>query len=569
MKLLRLKATEAAMFGLFALYAFYFVNSVAFGWFNPQITTDDARQQTFPLYRALNAEAFRGDPITESMMGYLSPIHWWVSYAITLVTRSPVMTGHVVMFIQLMGTLVFLYKLVEYLGGRVPGLFAVTWYLHTRGLPARMTGGLPRGWAGLVLVAFLYYLIRRRHGGVLAVLLFGILTNPPAAFMCAACYGLFLVIDVARNRRSAESFQPLVRYIIVCPIFAAIAYFSLQRPPEFGHMHSLAEAKANPAFSRSGGRFPFVPLAPVWKEVRNAGMQAFFPDRRERNGDLSDYVTGALLAFIVLIAIWDQREKHELIPLELKVFFISIFTIYFLSRAFAFHLYVPDRHIQFPLNTFWIIAGTILVWRAFHKENSPWRPTAALFGLAMFLYLLNGWALGGTANFNTHTTQLQPLYTYIREKTPIDSVIAGNPRDIDGVQLYAMRPGYITDETAHPFYTGFWKLVKNRLKVSFRAYYAPNLKAFLHEIGDEKIDYFYFNRSRYNPEVLKRATYSRPFTEHVKKLAAKAESANIAQELADPKFRPAIAFDDGDGVLLDVKKLREIVLAAPVASLGT
>src|SRR5262249_20906580 len=91
------------------IYAYFFWKNLSRYWFNPHWTTDDALQQTFPFHAVYHPEIFKNDLIAKTMTGYLTPIHYWLSYLITYWTRDPIMTGHWVMLIQLASAALFLF----------------------------------------------------------------------------------------------------------------------------------------------------------------------------------------------------------------------------------------------------------------------------------------------------------------------------------------------------------------------------------------------------------------------------------------------------------------------------
>ena len=558
---LRLSAVEAFMLALFCFYAFLFYQSISPYIFSEIYTTDDARQQLYPLWRAVYHDAFRDDPITESMMGYLSPLHWEISYLVTLITKSPVMTGHVVMTVQLGLAVTFLYLLVKFFSDKIPALFSVIWFLHSRNLPQRLTGGLPRGWAPFVLLSALYFMAKQSQYGVLIVLLAGILLNPPAAFIMAVCYGAFLFFRTI-NSTTRTDYKPLFfKFLISCPFFAAIAIYSLRRPAKFGHIATLEEAEENPAFSAAGGRFPFVPLKSPITELKVTGTQAF----QNKWHELPSFLSQQTLLFIllgVLLSVYliGLKKKRQLIPLELTIYFFSILLVYFLSRFFAFQLYVPDRHLQYPLNIFWISSFSILIWRLARTENEKiWQIRATFYFIvfAGILSLLGGTGLEGDANFNTKTDRFQRLHAWVRLNTSRSDVFAGHPKELDLLPLASVRMAYITEETAHPFYSGYWNLVKSRMETSFRMLYASNPKEFLESMGEEKIDYFVFNRSRFQPAAIKSATSFLPLDRLVKKLVAKNQN-NFFYELLDlGAYSQSIVYQDNEVLVIKPALLQQ------------
>jgi hypothetical protein len=543
------------------LYGVFFVNSVSPYWFNPLYTTDDALQQLFPLYDVIDPEIFRGDIINLSMKGYLAPLHLWISEFITIFTRDPNMTGHVVMLFQVIPTLIFLFLAVRRFSSNTTAFFAVFWYLHTRNLMQRMTLGLPRGWGGLIITAFIYFLASKNHTAILFTILLGILLNPPAAFLVAFCYGLYLLIEAAilfyKNR---EYYRPFFIYLILSPLFVVAALWSVARPAEIGKMVSLEEASKMPAFSRHGGRFTFLPFKAPLEEFNTVGSQAFVNKWHEPNPLLKKnafFIALTILAFFLLLG---RKYDTTIIPKELMIFLFSVFSVYFASRLFAFRLYVPDRHLQFPLNTFWIMAFSIALYNIYRE--SPKRLLLSYTFLATLLFALGGSGLEGTANFNTKTDLHGSLFSWIRSNTPKTAMIAGHPSHLDGVQLFGMRKGYITTETAHPFYDNYYKLVVTRLKNLFSAYYATDAQQFLNILNSEGINFFVFRKADFNDRALKNASYTQPLKRYIQKLVAgKHLEEFFATQIRSSanSYHSAIVYEDENCLIVDRDRLIQLL----------
>ena len=290
------------------------------------------------------------------------------------------------MLLQVLFASLFLFLGVRRMAGTAAALFAATWLLHTRNVIERMTGGLPRGWATGVLCCFLYFLLSRNHKGVLFSIFIGCLLHPPSTFLIAATYGVFLLWQLVQVRTRANARRPLLTYLALCPLFFVLALFVVDRPDSIGSMATLEVASEMPEFSRPGGRFEFLPFKGPWEEIRAVAFQAFVPTRWYYPPswfvETLPFVLGLALAAFGLIA---RKRQREIVPSEIVFFGLSIVAVYFLSRVFAFHLYVPDRHLQFPAAVFFISAFSIAAVRA---TGTPLLGLCFLAGVIFFGSLL-------------------------------------------------------------------------------------------------------------------------------------------------------------------------------------
>lgn len=558
---------ELAFFVFMAWYGWIWFKRISPWWFHPAWTTDDAVQQLYPLYKAIYPDIFRGDYITDMMERYLAPLHYWISFYLTKLTASPIMTGHWVMLIQLVLGLLFLALTVKRLAGWIPTFFALTWTLHSRLPIQRITGGLPRGWGFFVLAAGLYLMVAGHHRLILLLLLIGILLNPPATVIVAAAYGLLLLWRVYQKDSRSEYLPLLKRYLIAAPILAVIALSVTQMPKELGSMATLEEASSLPEFSTPYGRFPFVPL-PNWiGEFKAYGLQSFISRLQGEKNVFRPHVIKAVLGILVVLLLASVLSRRVIVPIELWLFGFAALLVYFASREFAFRLYVPNRHLQLPGMVFFVTTFTVGIWHLCVRSEAKFLQklggSVALACLGVMIYFGSGSGLQGSMNFNYSLGQRsdergRDAFQWIKGNTPAQAVIAGHPTFIDPVQLFSLRVAYVTSETAHPFFSKYREEMRRRLGIVLRAHYAGDWNDFLAALGDEKIDYFVFERRAFLP----RARYSPPHDQLVKELLSTNRWAfGELPEALDREKWPFLVYIDGRSKIVDVAALRKYLAA--------
>jgi len=576
--------TVNVLFAALALgYIYLFVQDISPFWFDRDWTTDDAMQQVFPFHAVHYPHIFEGDLIYTAMKGYLAPLHFWLGYGITWLTADPIMTAHWMMLIQILAASVFLFLAVKHAAGFAPACFAVAWMFHTRPLMQRITGGLPRGWAAAILAGFLYFALTKNHKGMLVLLLLGCILHPPATFLIAVAYGLILLWDFAWKEKRKQATRNMLSLALLSPLYLILVFWVVERPDYIGSMATFEEASNMPEFSHPGGRFPFVPLMDYRTELKEFSFDAFtFRFRRALGSFTRDNVRamalGALGLLLVVAAI-----RRRAIPAELFCYLVAILLVYFASREMAFKLYVPNRHLQFPMAMFFISAFSIVAWRVLHLKtflntetssarSLPWKDSRlqysfvsvlGLLAISTIVYIGSTSGLHGSANFNYETTKKGNVWLWTRKFTPQDALVAGQPTHIDGVQLFGLRRGYATTETAHPFYPVYFSEIRRRLEISLKAHYARDFQEFLDILEPEGIDYFVFERNAFYPESLESAWYFRPLNKLVDELTSRHYSEYAYRQLpqrVNLKRFPAMPFRDDWSVVVDVQKLREHVI---------
>ena len=576
---LRRNATFSNILALTALIAYTWVflfglrtnalgdiQGISQWWFHRDWSTDDAMQQTFMFHDIFHPGIFKGDIITTMMSSYLPPIHYGLMYVLTCVTHDPIMAGHWIMALQLLLTLGFIYAAVRSRASIAAGLFAMMWMLHTRHIIQRLTGGLPRGWAAPVLTAYVYFVLSGSHVGVLVTLFLGCLLHPPSTLIAALAYGFYLIWKVATPSTRAQFIRPLVIYVALSPLFAFTAYSVTQMAPEIGHMATLAEAEKLPVFSREGGRFPFVPLKDLGLEFHNFAFMSLLSRMYHVAPPIEYGVPIVACLFLVGLGLYGVYRKKPFVSAQIITFGIATLIVYIASRWLAFRLYVPDRHLQFPLGVFFIVGLTIAAWSALHSRARSVTDTSIRYSylsviglcfIATLFFVGSGTGLYGPANFNTYRYQRGGLVDWLKDNTPEKAVIAGHPQTLDPVPLFAMRRAYITYETAHPFYDKYFAAITPRIETSLRAHYAKDLPELYSVLAPAHVDYFVFDRARFYPPALRKAKFFKPFNELVTQLVS-GEHGYAYRDLpstVDLKAAPYMPFKDATTAVVDVAQL--------------
>jgi len=439
-----------------------------------------------------------------------------------------------------------------------------------------MTAGLPRGWAAPLFAAFFYFALKGNHRGVLLLILVGCFLHPPATFVVAGGYGLHLLWTFSKPAEREAIRRPLLQFIAAGPVFAYIAWLVVRMPADIGTMASYQVAAEMPEFSTPDGRFPFYPLMPVSWDLNIFAFQAFIARFYNPGPIVRAWMPEFVVLFCLMLAAVGWRKKASVFPSALVCFLVSAAGVYFLSREFAFKLYVPNRHLQFPFAMFFVVGMTIATWRVgvlFSKDWAPsqWlssdrapriaraMPMVMLAFLGGLVVLGSGSGLKGSANFNYSIYKKGGVFAWVAENTPKNAVIAGDPTLIDGLMLFGKRAAYITTETAHPFYDKYYAAVKPRIEVTLRAHYARTLEEFVQILEPAGVDYFIFDRKKFYPEALATAKYFKPFDSLVTQLTSgpvdQYAFRAIPRTVNRERF-PALLYRDDFAVLVDVNQLK-------------
>lgn len=557
------------IFGLMCAYFVMFIQSLQGRWFDPRWTNDDSLQQAFIFHEVIDPGVFTPDDMISDMMKhYVPPIHYWIGMGLTKLTQSPVMTGHWIMLIQVVLALGFLFAAVQRASGFIPACLSVTWLLHTRNTMQRLSGGVPRGWAVPLLAAFLYCLLGKHHKSTLLLLAVAWLLHAPSALLMTGCYGLVLLWQLIQRDTRSEYVKPFGQFILALPLLAFLAIYGVKKPEYLGEMVSYSQAMQMPEFSVENGRFKMVPLWPAWTEIREFGFQAFNTSLTRASDLAEDWIPTIAITICAMTLLTGLLLSRSTFGIEGIMFLLTILLSYWAAREFAFKLFVPQRYIQMPLAIFFITFLPIAVWRLLSKRESSavlsgaLRGTFGLFFVTALVVWGSGWGLTGDANFNMPRFVRGDLWSWVSQTLPKNSVIAGYPSHIDGVQLFGKRRAFVTNETAHPFYDKYYKEMSRRIEISLKAHYALTPKEFLDLVEPEGITHFIYKKRSFYVDALANTTYFAPFDVLVKELTKPAADKyfykRIPREIDQKKY-PFLLYRDEQSVVIDVAALRTFV----------
>jgi hypothetical protein len=186
----------------------------------------------------------------------------------------------------------------------------------------------------------------------------------------------------------------------------------------------------------------------------------------------------------------------------------------------------------------------------------------SLVCIGAFVFAGSGKGLSGTLNFNYPSDKKGEVFEWLKDNTPEESLVAGHPTHIDGVQLFGMRKAYVTTETTHPFYTRYYAEMKRRNEIVLRAHYSATLEELLALLEPEGIDYFIFKRGDFYPQVLPKLTFFPPFEGLMKELTSRSPDSYAYRKLpeqVDIQNYPFMPFKDRFSAVVDVKALKSYV----------
>lgn len=474
-------------------------------WLDLRLIDGDARAHVLPYI--LNHPERLGDRLLVDYARAYVPLGYrWLFQTIDLVLPALVVE-RLVGLLLLVTTWALTARLGWQLGGRAGGLAGLLLGVHSGFVLENGYGGLYRGFALPLLLAWASLMVGGRRLAAWALLPVLALFYPQACLVAglAAALDLAWSLLAGRGRGSGEGRGgrwpwkvdarpateggrervPLRSWLALaaCALLTFLALLPIAvRPAFMGDFVSGAEALCMPEFRQPYGRVKFFPQ-PSSAEQFQRSLGAALVGRSHRppppdKPELPPHslAIGAAAGLLALVGLgWRlRRGEHRLRPILLLT--LAALVLYTVARARLFILGWPDRFVDYPLALVALMAWP-LAWGAIPRG---WRrstgPRLAAIALLALPFVLAHPLPGHVRDLSVDTRPYQPLYHFIAAELPEDALIAGWPDGaMDALPIYGRRAVLANPELGQPMYRRYYEELRQRLQDSVRAYVATSL----------------------------------------------------------------------------------------------
>ena len=526
---------------------------------DPMLQPDDARTALFPFHRYDTGSPLADDPIANEMLEY-QPYAHRLLFRLTVpfvgLLAATKIVQALLFFVIVLGGVVLATSRRAGLGA---GLLFTFLFIHDISVQERVLGGLPRGFGFPVCALWLAGALAARPRVRYAAAIVAALTYPTGLAMVLGAEGVYAVRRFARPGwwtllRRLRRFGILVAACVL--LLAPALVFGMS---DGGPIHTLEEAQAEPAFSKSG-RLRILPFEEPTKAFGEALLETFRPlGSSPAPGLMSEIeqheveVQIALVALLLLFVLLRVSPT----PTPVLAFLIGSLVLYTLSRWFAFKLYSPERYYSVGMRVvgLGLAAATLglLAPRLSLALRQPLRSFAAAAAIGcMWLGLGNG-VREPHMGYDIDYRRDEELWSFI-QTMPLDTRIATHLLDGDSIPLFGMRANNGGFETLQPWLTKSWARQKVRAEDTLRAIYATKREDVIAFAKKYHVSHFMLNENRYKDDFVSRSKSVEPLSSFTRTLLSGRRRDELV--FGDPPPE-AVVFKYGNKRIVSVAALEQ------------
>ena len=471
--------TNRVLLALFLIVLF-------FGWtrYHPigendlVVFDDDARQHVYWTAKFQNPNLFPNDELTDFISSYLfDPPGYQFIYRIGTRFMDPLPLSQLLSAVLMLLSVWLLDVLLKGYGASPTArLICGSLFIFYCNLNFvhNVLGGMPRTFAYPLLMGFLIVLQKGHFKRALIFVLFETVIYPPILLNTFALAGADILTRFFKGA-SIKKLIPdtafLAALVLAAGLFLTNIYGGEDSDvagPQVTYDHARQMAEFYP-----GGRSEFFQDNPVSYYLNG------------RSGVGIRHLSGFLVIGFVMAAVLGFR-KMKRPPAAVHLIWTSM-TLFILAHLVLFKFHVPSRYTYYTISLALLLligANIDPFFRrlGFKKPVEGGRPSRlkriSVVVLAAVFLLIFGWFHGRYINrIDPRLVVLDPVDMEMLgfiEQLPDDYLIAGHPSDMDNVPLIAKKSVLANKELAMPYFTGYYRIVKERLLAMLEAYYADN-----------------------------------------------------------------------------------------------
>ncbi|MGB7441094.1 MAG: hypothetical protein WA919_08515 [Coleofasciculaceae cyanobacterium] len=471
------------------------------------VVQDDARQHVFWMQRFIDQALLKDDLIADYFQSVAPAGYTTVYQLVANLGINPLLFNK---FLPLgLGLITTSYCFVvclEMLPVPACGFMASLLLNQTLWMDDDLVSGTSRAFFYVLLLAFLYYLLRRSLLPCLGAIALQGLFCPQCVFLSTGVLCLQLLQwEAGKVKLSGHR-----RDYWFCATGLAVALLVLLpyalTTSQFGPTISVAQAKALPEFF-PGGRASFFNEEPrqFWLKDDRSGMLS-----RLKRLPISLSLGLLLPILLKYTSFFPLAKKVTGKTIVLAQLMLVSLGLFFLAHAVLFKLHLPSRYTKHSLRITLAISAAIVliilldaILDACQKYRRKGRQSLVLgaVGLIFFALILYPPFLSNFPKTNYTRGKIPAMYEFFAQQ-PKDILIASVAQEADNLPTFSARSVLVSREYGIPYHTGYYNQFRQRAIDLVKAQYSPNLTDVQNFIKKYGIDFWLIEERAFSPDYI-------------------------------------------------------------------
>ncbi|NER81617.1 MAG: hypothetical protein F6K42_19045 [Leptolyngbya sp. SIO1D8] len=470
------------------------------------VVQDDARQHIFWMQRYMDPELFPNDLLADYFQA-VAPVGYSGLYKVmAMLGVEPDFFSKILP--PFLGVIAAIYSFLislEILPIPFTGFLSSFIFSQNLWCSDELSSATPRAFLYPLILAFLYYFIRKSH--LICLILIGLQTifYPQISLISLGLVVLSLIRWQAGRISLSKNWKDYLLFVLgFCLILGLVLY--TRSLAEYGPVVTRLEAQNMPEF-QSGGRNSFF----------RSGVEYWFGERsgimHRRTFTPVTTAAGLMLPLLLWLP-WKTKIRKQITPninCLVQVLLVS-FLLFALAHLLLFQLHLPNRYVGYTNRVLLSLAAgpalTILLedifdrcqtWKQSISLNKGWRfvrhississevlPLTFLFAAStviLFYYPLLLGEFPKTSYYNFDDAQ--PIYEFFAAQ-PKDIMIASFSDESSNLSTFSARSTLVSREHGLAYHKGYYGQFRQRAEDLIRAQYSDDpaiLLAFIQTYG--------------------------------------------------------------------------------------
>ncbi|MEM7595923.1 MAG: hypothetical protein AAF383_31220, partial [Cyanobacteria bacterium P01_A01_bin.83] len=458
------------------------------------IVQDDARQHVFWLQRLNDPELFNNDLIANYFSSVAPGGYKFVYWLANLLGLDPFLFNKILPLLLGVGTSIYMFLVTTSIFPvPVAGFLASLLLNQNLWLLNDLVSGTPRAFYYVLLLGFIYYLLRQKLVPCILLIVLQGLFYPQVVLITAGILSLNLV-----TQKQNRSF-----YIIgLIAAVVTIAIYKLQAS-EFTDVITVENAKQLLEFY-PGGRSAFFSdsYLDFWLVAERSG---FFP---------LEWQYSLLCSFGLLLPILAQFPSRfspvKKLNSQTRIIWQMLITsigLFGLAHLMLFRLHLPSRYSQHNWRIILALTAAITFTILFQQLTLAFAQLANFKQLIVIAIALTA-ILFPTIKVQSYEKRLSyvegqapELYQFL-QRQPKDTVIATLSKEADFIPSFAQRTVLVSREYSIPYHWDYYQQIRQRTKDLIQAQYSPDTATLEQMLQKYQIDFWLLDHDAFTIDYL-------------------------------------------------------------------